>query len=131
MDKTLKNLVRKLYAIDLAKYDTEKVISMTEEDFDKEIDALYVEDIIEVVEESREGSIVEEEFNEGGRWTNYKKTTYRFSMSGEGVYYRVIKEIPATEMQEGSEGDPGIERVYPHKIETVVYKLYPQEEGNE
>jgi len=124
---TLDGLLLKLYVMELAEYSLDDVFGKTKEDFELEVDGLSAYAKAELI--SSRGELVDESFEEGGRWSNYRVRVFRFyyydDSYGEGdfIYVRVTEEVPATEMQEGGDFmEPEIEQVYPHKIETTVYK---------
>lgn len=50
-----------------------------------------------------EGKIIEETFEKGGRWSNFR--TYIIEYKGK--YYSTYEEVPATECQEGADFDEG------------------------
>jgi len=117
----LDDLLLKLYVMELAEYSLDDVFGKTKEDFKREVDGLSAYAKAELI--SSRGKLVDESFEEGGRWSNYRIRVFRFYHQGDFIYVRVTEEVPATEMQEGGDFmEPEIEQVYPHKIETTVYK---------
>jgi hypothetical protein len=123
-------LVFNVYMESQVSWDPESILGKSREEIQKEIDDMSDSEIAELLETG--GETVDETFEDGGRWSNYKSTVCRFRTmidgNREGVYVEISEEVPATEMQEGGDfGDPEFEIVYPHKIETTVYKGYPQD----
>ena len=119
-------LLLKLMAVQMAKYSTHELFDKSQAWFESEIDGMEDGEKAELIEVA--GEQVREDFEEGGRWSNYRTRIYKFSYEGEFVFISISDEVPATEMQEG--GDfmkPEIEQVFPHKVETTVYKTTPQD----
>lgn len=129
MSKTiLDELTLNLHVTQTAKYETDKIYGKTREDFEKEVAELPAGDLAEMFENE---NVVHEEFEEGGRWTNYETKVYRHWHNSELIFVKIIKEVPATESQEGGDfQEPEISVVYPHKVETTVYKSAPQDATN-
>ncbi|MFD2704679.1 hypothetical protein [Salibacterium lacus] len=130
MDETIASLVFKLHVVNSAKYDMDGLFDKTRDDFEREIAEMPDSEKVELLEEGNE---VDESFEEGGRWSNFRTRVFRHYFEGEFVYVSVSDEVPATEMQDGGDFmEPNIERVYPKKIETTVYTTEKPEpsEGN-
>lgn len=76
--------------------------------------------------------IVHTEFEDGGRWSNFKTEVYEVKEDNETAYFRIVREVPATEIQEGadfyvefSEAFPReitFSEVFPKEITTIVYE---------
>lgn len=114
-------LLLKLHLMSTAEYSMNDLFGKTKEDFEKEIEEMPVSEKAEIIDSY--GKVVDESFEDGGRWSNYQTKVYRFWHESEHVYISVTEEVPATEMQDGGDfGEPTIEQVFPHKIETTVYK---------
>ena len=121
----LDRLALKLFVTQTAEYETDKVFGKSREDFEKEVAELPERDRAEYFENEH---CVHEEFEEGGRWSNYETKVYRHWHDSEFVYISIHKEVPASESQDGGDfQEPEINVVYPHKIETTVYKTTPQD----
>jgi hypothetical protein len=121
-------LLLKLYLMSLVEYETDKIFEKSKEDFEQELAEWTAKERAELIESY--GKIVDESFEKGGRWSNFTTTVYEFWHNREFVYISITREVPATEAQEGGDFmDPEIEQVYPHKIETTIYKSFPQENG--
>jgi type I restriction-modification system DNA methylase subunit len=126
MSEVINELLFKLYVMDMAEYETDKLLEKSREEIVKEVEELSARDREEFLESH--GTTVDETFEDGGRWSNYVTSVYRFYHNREYIYVQVSKEVPATEMQDGGDfEDPEIEQVFPHKVESVVYKRTPQE----
>lgn len=121
----INGLLLKLHILSTAKYSTEDIFGKSKEDFQSELDELSVGDKVELLESF--GDRVEENFEEGGRWTNYRIRVFRFWHEKEHVYVNITEEVPASESQDGTDlSEPSIDQVYPHKVETTVYKTTKQ-----
>lgn len=117
----INGLLLKLLVLDTAKHSTEEVFGKSKEAFQAELDEFGFGDRIDLLESY--GEVVDETFEDGGRWTNYRTRVFRFWHEREYVFISVSEEVPATEMQEGGDfSDPTIVQVYPHKVESTVYK---------
>jgi hypothetical protein len=87
-----------------------------------------VEEVDELLEEL-DTTEVHEEFEEGGRWSNYVTTVYRVTEPIQGdrlgfveqAYFRVTREQPATEMQEGQDCSYQFDEVIPKQVVKTVY----------
>ena len=125
MSEILNELALKLLVTQTAQYATDEVFGKSREDFEKEVAELPARDLADYFENE---NCVHEEFEEGGRWSNYETKVYRHWHNSEFVYVSIHKEVPASETQEGGDfQEPEISVVYPHKIETTVYKSTPQD----
>lgn len=67
-----------------------------EQIFEKLKEALAEDDYVEDAVSSIDGEIVHEEFEEGGRWSNFNIYVAKFG----DVFIEITKEVGATEMQE-------------------------------
>lgn len=124
-------ILLKAYVKSQAEYNPDALIGKSREELMAEINELSDYELIEIID-SAATKVVHEEFEDAGRWSNYRTIVYELWLRLDGifekVYLSVTREVPATELQEGGDFmEPEIERVYPHKIETVVYKPFPQE----
>ena len=69
------------------------------------------------------GKKVHTEFEDGGRWSNYKTTVYELTADdGEKAYFQVWKEVPATEMQEGCDFTTSVSEVVPYDVTVTKYR---------
>ena len=71
-----------------------------------------------------EGYTVEEvyeEFEEAGRWSNYKTKVYRVDESSVTAYFELWEEVPATEMQDGQDCSWGFNEVEPKEVTVIKY----------
>ncbi|MDR9852942.1 hypothetical protein RJP21_04925 [Paenibacillus sp. VCA1] len=64
---------------------------------------------------------VDEEFEDGGRWSNYKTTVYRVEQDGQVAHFSVWREEPATEMQDGMDLALQINEVVPEEVTVIKY----------
>ncbi|MEC0328734.1 hypothetical protein P4H42_03735 [Paenibacillus macerans] len=65
---------------------------------------------------------VEETFEDGGRWSNYKTSVYRVEQSdGKVAHFSIWREVPATEMQDGMDLELQIEEVVPKEVTVIEY----------
>lgn len=113
-------ILLRLLLMHYAKYDMGNIFGKHKADFESDLDEMSTGEKVELIESF--GKLVDEEFEDGGRWSNYRTRVFNFWHDGP-VYVSVSEEVPATEMQEGSDfEEPEIEQVYPHKVETIVYK---------
>lgn len=125
MDKAIREVILRERVSYLSKYRMEDLFGKTREDFEKEIDEM---DLCDVIEEFENMPLVVEDFEEGGRWSNYRTRVYKGELERESVYIEVNDEVPASEMQDGGDfQDPSYGRVYPHKVEKTVFESFPQE----
>jgi hypothetical protein len=64
-------------------------------------------------------TLIDTEFEEGGRWYNWQTKTYQI---GE-EFYQLCEQVPATENQEGSEyGVEWARQVEPKQVIRIEYK---------
>ncbi|WP_010495019.1 hypothetical protein [Paenibacillus elgii] len=82
-----------------------------------------IDDILDVYKpEGYEVDEVQTEFDEGGRWTNVETVVYKVTEnSGAEAYFRVWREVPATEMQDGGDFTFGIREVEPLEVTVLQY----------
>jgi len=65
---------------------------------------------------------VSEEFEDGGRWTNYKTNVYEVvEDDGKTACFSVWREVPATECQDGGDFMVSITEVVPQPVVTMKY----------
>ncbi|WP_068616517.1 hypothetical protein [Paenibacillus tuaregi] len=65
---------------------------------------------------------VDEEFEDGGRWTNFKTNVYRVEQpDGQVSHFRICREVPATECQEGGDFCVSIDEVVPEEVTVIKY----------
>lgn len=116
----INDLLLKLHVMGLAEYSTDKVFGKSREDFEKEVAEMSAGERVEMLDSY--GKVVDESFEDGGRWSNYRTRVFRFWHNSKHIYVSVSEEVPATEMQDGGDfGDPEIEQVYPKEVKTTVY----------
>lgn len=77
--------------------------------------------IIQELLRSSGGKLVDKEFKEGGRWTNFKSEVYKITGNNEVAYFKLIKEEPATEIQEGMDCEYDFIEVIPKEVITYEY----------
>ncbi|PGA34009.1 hypothetical protein [Bacillus wiedmannii] len=124
----LESLLLKLHMLSVVEYETEKAFGKTKEEWEKEVSELSADEQVDILENN--GNEVHSEYEDGGRWSNYQTTVYRFWHNSEFVYFQVSKEVPATEMQDGGDfGDPEIIQVYPKEVTTTIYVSTPPDEA--
>lgn len=69
-----------------------------------------------------ETKVVDESFEEGGRWSNYETEVYYVKQGdGKTAYFSVCREIPATEMQEGGDFSVYVREVVPKEVVKIEY----------
>lgn len=78
--------------------------------------ALETDDLIWVIEGSFK--CVHEDFDEGGRWSNYQ--TYVFEVGDK--YIEIVREVPASESQEGMDLETNYQEVVPKEIKQIIYE---------
>lgn len=72
--------------------------------------------------DSHKVKCVHEEFEDGGRWSNYQTKIYEVvEDGGKAAYFSVWREVPATEMQDGMDLALAIEEVVPQLVMTTEY----------
>lgn len=65
---------------------------------------------------------VDSTFEEGGRWTNFVTVVTQVTEdSGETAYFQLCKEVPATEMQDGSDCYYSFSEVVPKEVTVIQY----------
>lgn len=69
----------------------------------------------------RYGEQVDETYEDGGRWTNYRTTVYRVSESEEVAYFSLWRELPATESQDGGDFSYELSEVVPQEVTVTRY----------
>ena len=117
----LDSLLLKLNLMQLAKYDHEKLFAKDKDGHIEDVTEMEISDKVELIESF--GEKVHEEFEEGGRWSNYKTEVYQFWHDKKHIYVRVDSEIPATEMQDGGDFQaPSMYIVERKKVETYIYE---------
>lgn len=65
--------------------------------------------------------LVHEEFELGGRWSNYVIKVYKVTEDDVVAYFKVQKEVPATEIQYGGDFSMRFNEVKPETKTIVVY----------
>ena len=82
--------------------------------------------MVNVIEQLRKydgyEGIVHTEFEYGGRWSNFKTEVYEVKEDNETAYFRIVREVPATEIQEGADFYVEFSEVFPKEITTIVYE---------
>lgn len=66
--------------------------------------------------------VVHKEHEEGGRWSNYETKVYAVSEGEEKAYFRVVREVPATESQDGMDLSFEFSEVHPREVTTTIYE---------
>lgn len=79
-------------------------------------------ELIEEIEDLLGDDIIERDFEEGGRWSNFESEVFKVEEGDEVAYFRVTHEVPATESQEGMDSSYEIEEVEPHQVMTTIYR---------
>lgn len=64
---------------------------------------------------------VHEEYEDGGRWTNYKTTVHKVEENDKVAYFEICQEVPATEMQDGGEFSYSFNEVVPKEVTVIKY----------
>jgi hypothetical protein len=68
------------------------------------------------------GSVVEREFEEGGRWSNYETTIFKLTEGDEVAYFRTYQERPATESQDGMDLWFSFDEVEPYEVTITKFR---------
>lgn len=124
------DLLLKLYIMDLAEFSTDEIYGKSKEDFEEQLLEMSTSEKVELLESH--GKQVDEKFDAGGRWTNWRTRVFRFWHGGDFVYVRVLEEVPATELQDSTDlSEPEIDQVWPHKVEKIVYTTEKSEKGRD
>ncbi|MED4841555.1 hypothetical protein P9695_14880 [Weizmannia sp. CD-2023] len=76
-----------------------------------------IEDMLE-----KYGKLVDQDFEEGGRWSNFEIYTYEIKTDGETAYFQVVEEVPATELQDGMDLIFQFYEVNPVVVSKTVYE---------
>lgn len=108
------NVVEQLKAIGTISV-TKSYYSSLSAELEEKIDT--VNEIIEV-----HGVEVFSEFEDGGRWSNYETSVYEVTDGKQVGYFRILKEVPATEMQEGGDFLWEFDEVEPFEVTTTQYR---------
>ena len=64
---------------------------------------------------------IKTEFEEGGRWSNWKNTIYKVTEGNEEAYFSFDQEIPASETQEGIDLSYSFYEVVPQEVTVIQY----------
>lgn len=65
---------------------------------------------------------VDEDFEDGGRWTNYRIDVYKITENdGTVAYFSLWREVPATEMQEGGDFSYSLAEAEPKEVTVIQY----------
>lgn len=84
---------------------------------------VIMEDLMDAYKpEGYEVEEVHEEFEDGGRWSNYRTTVYKVTEGDEVAYFSVCREEPATEMQDGGDFSLSFYEVQPKEKTIIVYE---------
>lgn len=116
---TLEEVLLNLHLKYLVEYDTDELFTKTKEQHLDEINEMGDGEKFELIECNE---MVDEKFEDGGRWSNYRIMVFKVRIKYEDYYIKVRKEQPATEMQEGGDFSTDIWLVEKKKIETYVYE---------
>lgn len=65
---------------------------------------------------------VHSEFEEGGRWSNYETKVYEVTEGDDVAYFSVMREVPASETQDGMECTFEFNEVHPRTKTITVYE---------
>ncbi|MCU6709313.1 hypothetical protein M6D81_11405 [Paenibacillus sp. J5C_2022] len=70
---------------------------------------------------------VDEEFEDGGRWSNYRTTVHKIEEeSGTVAYFSLWRELPATEIQDGGDFSYELDEVVPREVTVTRYVAKPK-----
>lgn len=69
-----------------------------------------------------EGVQVSSDFEEGGRWSNYETKVYRFKEGEEVAFFELMREVPATESQDGGDHTFEFYEVKPKEVKITRYE---------
>jgi hypothetical protein len=120
MNEVINGLLLKLTVMSYAKWSTEEIFGKSKQDFEKLIEEMPTGEKVGLLDDY--GTLVDEDFEDGGRWSNYRTRVYSFWHNSETIYVSVSDEVPATEIQDGGDFmEPEIAQVYPKKVETTIY----------
>lgn len=78
-------------------------------------------EVIDMMEDH--GTVVDNSFEEGGRWSNYETNVYAVEVPNDDTrYYALTQEVPATEMQDGGDHSWGFKEVHRKEKTVIVYE---------
>lgn len=116
---TLDEVLLNLHLKSLVDYNIDELFAKTKEQCLEEIEDMTDGEKIEIIESEE---MIDETFEDGGRWSNYRIMVFKVKIKYQDYYIKVRKEQPATEMQEGGDFSTDIWLVEKKKIETYVYE---------
>ncbi len=71
---------------------------------------------------------IKTEFDEGGRWSNWKTTIYKVTEGDDEAYFSFDREVPATECQEGMDLSYSFYEVVPQEVTIIQYVAKKEDE---
>jgi hypothetical protein len=71
---------------------------------------------------------IKTEFEEGSRWSNWKKTVFKVTENGEEAYFSFDREVPASECQEGMDLFYFFYEVVPQEVKVMHYVVKKEAE---
>jgi len=83
------------------------------------------DDILDLLDKCEK---VDESYDEGGRWSNYRNTVYQITERGQVAYFKLWEEVPASEMQEGGDFMFGLYQVMPVEVTVIQWKPVKNDE---
>ena len=119
-EEVLDGILLREHLVLLAKYSHDELFAKDLEGHKEDVEALSNCEKSELLEGL---SKVDEKFEDGGRWYNWRTEILSTYFEGETRYISIRKQVPATEMQEGGDFEsPEISIVQRKKVETYVYE---------
>jgi hypothetical protein len=85
------------------------------------------DDFDDVLDWLSNGEKVDESFDEGGRWSNYKNTVYKMVEGEQVKYFQLWREVPASEVQEGGDFMFGLHEVEPIEVTVTQWEVVGSE----
>lgn len=81
-----------------------------------------VEEIEDLLYYRADVKVVDESFEDGGRWSNYESKVYEVIEGTEIAYFQITEEVPATEMQDGGDFMFSFQEVEPYQVIETKYR---------
>lgn len=119
-EEILNGILLREHLVLLAKYSHDELFAKDLEGHKEDVEALSDCEKSELLEGL---SKVDEKFEDGGRWYNWRTEILSTYFESETRYISIRKQVPATEMQEGGDFEsPEISIVQRKKVETFIYE---------
>lgn len=89
---------------------------------DNRFDAIYWGILERYRPEGYSVKVVDENFEDDGRWSIYESKVYKVEENGEVAYFKLRQEEPATEIQEGMPCFWSFYEVVPKEVTVIKYE---------